>query len=495
MARSKTKSSKPKPGDRATTADAIGSEGYRAGRSPGRTTFVVAATVLVLMGGIAWAFYLNWSVDSQGPPTLNASPVSRWQIPPRPEHNATDKAEAMAGLASQTFEESFAVAERLVSTFPRDPHALNVLAVVHQRFRNEATSIALWERCLELDPQYTPAISSLAQLASARGDFAEAQRWLSEALRFEPDSSDFAVRLAESLMRQSDLEGAEEVLQRQLEQQPDSADVWRMLGSVREQQGEYAAAQSAWERALAIGGDNLESLLGLATALQRQAMADRAKEYFQRADALRREQGVPTEFADTVTADRQRLKQTLTDTLIQAGRAYANNNRYEEAEAVWQRAVAVDPAQIESRTLLAQIYLQRGDAEAALRVNTDLTKLLGDDFDLWASTGVLAIRAQRYAEAERLLEHAHQLAPDNDRVLSLRAQVHMTEGFDSADAVRFARRAVELNPSGGNQYVLSTAYWHEKQLDQAIAAIKAALLTDPGNTEYQQVYRFLQAEL
>jgi protein O-mannosyl-transferase len=137
-----------------------------------------------------------------------------------------------------------------------------------------------------------------------------------------------------------------------------------------------------------------------------------------------------------------------------------------EAEALYVRATALDPRDVQSWGDLGMLRLRRSawdDARAALERATALDP---DSAVLAGALGVAAARAGDQATALAALEQAHRLAPDDDRTTGNLAWLLATS---TNDAVRNPARALALIEP------LSNAHPDVVEWLDAHAAARAAL--------------------
>ena len=55
-------------------------------------------------------------------------------------------------------------------------------------------------------------------------------------------------------------------------------------------------------------------------------------------------------------------------------------------------------------------------------------------------------------------------------------------------ALKFAKKAAELEESAGNYYVLGKVYYEKSDMDNALKAFRRALALEPQNTTVRQAY-------
>ncbi len=89
--------------------------------------------------------------------------------------------------------------------------------------------------------------------------------------------------------------------------------------------------------------------------------------------------------------------------------------------------------------------LQAGaDARAEERM-TQVTVLAPGEPAPWANLGLLALRQKEFDSAAQKLEKAHQLAPENARIVALQGMLESSRG-KSSEAITHLRNAIKLDP-------------------------------------------------
>ena len=116
------------------------------------------------------------------------------------------------------------------------------------------------------------------------------------------------------------------------------------------------------------------------------------------------------------------------------------------AVATLRRALALDPANSLTLTLLGTALTQAGRAdEAATLLEPHARAGAGPDLELLLVRGLALARARRFAEALEELRRARGLEPNNGLVLVNEATVHLMRG-DRATARRLLEEALVRNP-------------------------------------------------
>jgi tetratricopeptide (TPR) repeat protein len=137
---------------------------------------------------------------------------------------------------------------------------------------------------------------------------------------------------------------------------------------------------------------------------------------------------------------------------------------------------AATPPDVEAGRTLAevQLHLRRlGDAEATLR---HILELAPGDGETHGALERVLVQENKIADAIAILEKLAQLEPTRARELYQRMAQYALQIYKDEDAIRYAARAVELNPDDAEGHRrLGEMYRSKQDVDRAIAEFRAAI--------------------
>jgi len=107
-------------------------------------------------------------------------------------------------------------------------------------------------------------------------------------------------------------------------------------------------------------------------------------------------------------------------------------------------------------------------------------------------TGVLSTRLKQFEEAETAFNTMIQLTPNTSDGYRELAGLYVKTGKKIRQARQLAQRAVDLQPSAANYYVLGWVCNSGGDKATALTAAKRALTMEPGNTNYQRLHQSIQ---
>ena len=165
--------------------------------------------------------------------------------------------------------------------------------------------------------------------------------------------------------------------------------------------------------------------------------------------------------------------------------------RYEEAIAVAQRAIELDPVNSEAYRELgrAQEAVNRlADAETTYRKAIEARP---DDWQSYNTLGSFYLARSRWPEAEAAYQRVIELTPDNTRGYNNLGVTYFRMERDE-DAARMWERSLAIRPNFSAASNLGTSYFRRGQYSQAARAFERAVALAPADV---RVWRNLGAAL
>ncbi len=176
---------------------------------------------------------------------------------------------------------------------------------------------------------------------------------------------------------------------------------------------------------------------------------------------------------------------------LMLGQALHMQQRYEEAIAPLERARTLYANYTHAgnpHALLAEIYLEQGNTEAAMEVLEALTAVDEDDFDSCMTLAGLYAGEGRRGDALRILERAVMIDPFDAGIRKMRAGLYEQDGRPDLAVPEYeAVLAVETTDRVQAQYDLARAYLAAGRKDDARKAALKALEAAPGFEAAQEV--------
>ncbi|MFP3939698.1 MAG: protein kinase domain-containing protein [Thermoanaerobaculia bacterium] len=321
---------------------------------------------------------------------------------------------------------------------------------------------------LRLDPEFALAHAGLAEALvrldeerTETGLLAEAERHARRAFEISPDLGPVRVALARVARAGGRPGKAVEELWEVIPALPQPDEAYRELSAAYEQMGDLSQAEHCLRLAVSSGEENWFNWNALGALLLRLGRHDEAREAFERASEL-----VPERITwpaanlavlevleanwEAAIAAFERIEQPTRDPRLAAnmGTAYFYLGRLDDAEALYRRAVRLDPGNPSQHRNLGDLLARQGRPGAARECYLDALEL-----------------------AERRLERT----PGN-RELRLSAAVYAAKADRCSRALSGAREvSADLEVVGLDAKTLAQVYAVCGAVDEAFAALDVAV--------------------
>jgi tetratricopeptide (TPR) repeat protein len=414
----------------------------------------------------------------------------RFQSGPSTDHAPSESKLSVASLN----EEELEVARQLIRDYPNDSTPVGFLGNVYSKHGMNKEAVRYWEESLRLEPNRADTYDAMATVAFSRQEYDRAFELARKAVGLNPSLTLSRRRAAESLIALGRLREASEVLHEALNAAPRDAEIHYMLGSVSAQLEDLDAAKKDYEAALEIDPRHAQACYQLFVVNSRLNLPDEAKVYRERFVRLRSETRDASQKWVNDYDDLQLLRKQVAATCDTAARYYRAHQNPARAKELWLRAAALDPKYVGTLLQLAVAYGQEGQTPEAVELCKQAEALAPQDPTVHLSVGVLGAKFRRFNVAEAALRKACELAPENASAARLLSQVLLESNGNATEAVEFARKAVDLEPSAENYYVLGATEARRGNLAAAVAASRRAVDLAPTGQKYRDLLDQLQAK-
>lgn len=213
-------------------------------------------------------------------------------------------------------------------------------ALTAQNRLDEAT--ACLNEALRQDPFCVQALINLSVISLKRDDIAGAQRQLERAMEIDPLSFEARYNLAVVLMKQRHLPEAMRMLEEAARLRPDHPYVRHNLAHVRWHRGEYAAAEQSLRDVIRLAPGMVNSAIDLGKVLIEAGRVG---------DALEHMRGVLQQRPDLAIVQ------------VTSGYALEMAGEFDQAMACYEKALALDPGNVQAHINRANLWILQGDFE------------------------------------------------------------------------------------------------------------------------------------
>ncbi|PLZ03412.1 hypothetical protein CY652_06290 [Burkholderia sp. WAC0059] len=366
-----------------------------------------------------------------------------------------------------------------------------------------------FEQALAIQPDYLPAALMLSQMGPEERD--EGIAAIEKYVQQNPKSHDGHLALAQTYLSANRLDDAQK--QFEIMHRDDGTDLMPLmaLALIDIQQKKYGDAQKyltqyAQQAGKTPGADPGQAYLYLAQLAAQQKNNGAANDWLNHVTPAS-QQYIPAQIARAQLLDQEGkvddARQLLanidtTDPRDEAVIARTDAailfdaKRYPEAEARLAKATTDFPDDPD----LAYDYAMAAEKNGHYDVmETELRKLIRtepDNPEAYNALGYsLADRNERLQEADKLVEKASSLAPDDAFIMDSVGWVKYRLG-DTGDAIKLLRRAFSLQPNAEIGAHLGEVLWKNGDQTEALATWREALKIEPDNDTLQKTLKRFQ---
>ncbi len=282
-------------------------------------------------------------------------------------------------------------------------------------------------------------------------------------------SAQMRMAYARVLLGQQRLPEARQQLQAITTDSPDFPEAWATLAALQLQSGEITQAQSSVER---FGRLVPQIPAGVARSAAQ-------SQYYLLQAQIAEKQGRYAE-ADAML---RRIEDAPNLLSVQARRAglLARQGKLKEARALIEAVPASGPSQQRLKRL-AEVQLLRdaGQLGEAYALQAQLQKQDPDDAELAYDTALLAERAGKHEEMERLLRGIIARKPDFQHAYNALGYSFAERGIHLDEAEQLVRKALEMSP--GDPFITDSLAWvkfRRGDLQEALRLLESAYATRP----------------
>lgn len=366
-------------------------------------------------------------------------------------------------VATAKLDEAVAQATRLRDLDPQNPTRAVRLAELEERRGHRTRALELASEATRLDPTFVPALLQKAALLRADGLADEAADGLRRASRTAPDDVELNLAVARDVeLAGGDAAAAEERLTRLVAHAPYASEVWRVLGVAHETAGRPGDAAEAYRRGLAADPDEPALHAALGVLLARTGAPPDAEHEIR--EAIRLGGDGSAELWTTL------------------GACLADQHRPAEAEEAYARAIALAPRDPVARNARALLWLDAGRTDDARRELIAVTETAPAFADAESNLAAIALRAERWPEAEmharRALRRGDGAVAWNNLGAALEGQARDTE------AEVAYRRALDRDPRYWQARLnLALVAGRRGRAADSVAGLRAVLEQVPGQPD------------
>jgi tetratricopeptide (TPR) repeat protein len=387
-----------------------------------------------------------------------------------------------------------AAATTAVTADAKSATARYMLAQAQLALGKSTDAVRSLQQTISLNPQAAIAQAQLAKLLARTGKPDEAFAAAESAVRTAPSSEVTRVAMVEALFARNDAGGADRALTTLRQDFPKSAPVHALSGQLYQSRKDSLNALKEYDLALALDPTNLKALTGRTaldlaahqTAEARARIAQAIEKAPKNGALLLLGARVDMTIGDPAAAE-QKAQRALQvdpenmDVYDYLGRLYLRENKLEQARAQFASMAERQPDSIAAKTMLALIYSTQGKMDESRKMYEDITSrnpnaVVAANNLAW----IYVVKKERLDDALVLAQRAKQRNPNSPEISDTLGWVYYTKDMPQL-AIASLMFSAEKDPKNPMyQYHLGMAYAKAKQPKEAREALEGALRLNPS---------------
>ena len=321
-------------------------------------------------------------------------------------------------------------------------------------------AVVEFSNALQVDPNFAPAHSQLAECYLKMQRFPDAYRELQRTVELDPENRKASLDLGLILIASHNYDQAHSLVEKMLQNDPNSPDAHLLFSELYRVQGKSDLALQQIQQAIALDPNRAQLYVQLGTLQRGAGSVQAAESSFQKGLQL------DPKFAPAIEA---------------LAALYESTGRWTDAETQMRSATQVDPNRVELRKSLAMLYYSQKRSDEAEQIMVQAKKDLGGKGDNYRVLGEYYnnIGAADKALAEFAMiskQHPDDLRTREDYIRLLLSNNRMDEASQLNDAILNA-----YPKDSGAQIIQGTILNSEGKYDQAARILEDALKDAPQN--------------
>jgi tetratricopeptide (TPR) repeat protein len=361
---------------------------------------------------------------------------SEWRqaVTLRPDLTDAQRALAQLEVRRGDVDGLAATAQQIIVGAPYAPDGYLMKAMAEMAHQNFGAAQQDLAKAMSVAPQSPAPYVQMGNLFQLQKHYGEAVKSYQQALDKDPSSTDALQGMMNVYLVQKQADQAIAAARAQVAKSPNTGGFYDLLGSALFEKKDFAGAESAFRKAVELDGDNSDALLKLGQVQVAQGSVDKALLLYQQSI-----KDHPREIAF----------------YILAGEMYESQKNWEQAKAMYQKALEIQPDNPRASNNLAYLLLQQGgNVDMALAMAQTARRGMPDSSNAADTLGWAYFQKGVYQSAIDMFQEALRLGE---------------------------KRGVSDDPTV--HYHLGLAYQKVNQPGEARQQLERALKIDPNNSD------------
>jgi len=454
-----------------------------------RNAFRTLVILVIICAAIAGVFSIRFLPCSNGQPLRIEESSNQIEGPVQlPVIEPLRTKQDVVALKNEEIE----LVRELLRYFPDSYESLTITGNLYYRHGDAIEAQKFWNESLKINPKQAGVYKNIGWLYMKKGEFENAIAQFRKAMEVDPKLPDVYSNIGHALMMSGCPKEAITDIKKELQISPKSGFANFLLGQVHLQLKEYQKAQKYYETAIKINPEYTNAYYGLSTACAKLGNRDKAKEYSEKFKTLKAGNRKNLKGRKIQYDDFVETQKNAAITYINAGRIYRENGNPAKAEELLLRAAGLNPENIVSFLELAKLYQDSNQPSKTLQMYKKISEIQPVSSLPYLVIGMLSAQLKKYDDSEKAFRRLITLAPNKSDGYRELARVYLKTNKNLPQARQLAEKAVALEASAANYFILSWACYSYRDIPKALAAIQRALKLDPGNKQYLLLYKHIQ---
>jgi tetratricopeptide (TPR) repeat protein len=192
-------------------------------------------------------------------------------------------------------------------------------------------------------------------------------------------------------------------------------------------------------------------------------------------------------------ADLESLRQGVVRTYLDAERIYRDSGNTAKAEELLNRASGLDPNSTRCLERLASLYFTTNRAAEALGCFEKIARIDPNNPVPYLNIGQVATMLKMFEKAEQAFRKTVALAPNDPVGYRELARFYLRTNTNIAQAYSLAQKAIVMQQNADTYFLLGWAADVNGDRAGALQAMEQALLLEPNNQQYRNIYDRIRA--
>lgn len=384
----------------------------------------------------------------------------------------------------------------LEKDFPESNEPKVLLGKMYRQLGDYAKAVEIWKEILRDNPRNVDVLSNVAMVALEMEEYEKAVVYWRRALTINARIPGLHQDIAFALLEAGQYGEAIKELQEELKLSPQSCMALNLLGQCYLQLKEYRKASKTYLKVIEIDPKNSTAYYGLITVYTRLRQPDKVKEYMAQFRVLRQNGMHLIRGGYSQQYDLVQMRSGVVTLILDASAIYRSHGNVKKADSLLEWAMRLDPEKVigymKGQVISNQMRFQHSRALALIE---KVAELEPDNADNHLALGILSLKVSKLDKAEGAFERTIELAPKLPEGYRELARLYTMLDIKPQETLKLAKRAVELEGTAEDYYILSCAYMNNNQMSNALSAIQKSLDRDPDNPFYRKAYDFLQGKM